>query len=223
MMRLDDCFHDRKAEAGALDRLIRRVRSAEESVEEPSLVLLGHAHAVVGDFDHADVCMSRGPHADVSTGRSELQGVRDEVVEDLSEPGSIARHLAEAVEVDVDFDVFLRRRRPCGVDRLEHELLELNVPGVERDLAGLHLRDEQEVSNQSQQSIGVALDDRDEFPCSAVSSPASPSRRSSRYPRIEVRGVRSSCETDATKSSFIWSSSCRRSLRDPMFLTSRAA
>ena len=38
--------------------------------------------------------------------------------------------------------------------------------------------------------------------CSSVSPPASPSRIISRKPIIEVNGVRSSCDTVATKSSF---------------------
>ena len=57
----------------------------------------------------------------------------------------------------------LRRSRPRSVDRLVHELLDLYRLALESDLAGFHLRDEEQIPNQSQQSVGVPFDDRDEL------------------------------------------------------------
>ena len=44
----------------------------------------------------------------------------------------------------------------------------MNRTGVERDLPGFHLGDEKQIPDQSQQPIGVSLDDRDELPLIVV-------------------------------------------------------
>ncbi|MDQ2968385.1 MAG: hypothetical protein M3R37_08730, partial [Actinomycetota bacterium] len=124
-MRFDDCLHDSEAKTGALDRSIGCARGTEESLEEPTLVFVGRAHAVVRDLDHAHVRVSRCSHSDMPARRSELQRVRDEIVEDLGQPRPVGVQLAEPVKVKVDLDAFLCRSRPRSVDCLAHELLDV--------------------------------------------------------------------------------------------------
>jgi hypothetical protein len=101
----------------------------------------------------------------VSAGRRELQRVGDQVVENLAEPRAVGAQLAHShhADVEIECDALLGGGRSRGVDGLPHELLDIGQSGLECDLAGLHLRYEEQVAEQSQQAIGVSFDDRHEL------------------------------------------------------------
>ena len=82
---------------------------------------------------------------------------------------------------------------------------------AERDLPGLDPRDDEEVLHQSDQPVGLLVDDRPGTRCvSSADSSASRRRSVSTNPRIAASGVRSSWLVIATKSDFISSSSRSR-------------
>ncbi len=89
----------------------------------------------------------------------ELDGIRDEIVEQLSEPNSIAAYGRHRREPRDELDLLLGRARTRCLDALAHDQPEIDRFILERKLAGLDLGDEEQISDEAQQSPGVALDD----------------------------------------------------------------
>lgn len=79
--------------AGAGDRVALGLLGAEEAVEDARQLLLGDAAAGVGDGDPDDAVVPLGRDVDTSARLGELERVRDEVVDDLTEPHAVAAHL----------------------------------------------------------------------------------------------------------------------------------
>ena len=90
-MCVDDGLRDRQAEPGARDRLVLRPLRAEEAIEQVSLRLRRDAHAGVGDLDANVAVALGGAEVDSAAGRRELQRVREEVVDHLSDAHRVAR------------------------------------------------------------------------------------------------------------------------------------
>jgi hypothetical protein len=99
--------------AGAGDRVALGLLGAEEAVEDARQLLLGDAAAGVGDGDPDDAVVPLGRDVDTSARLGELERVRDEVVDDLTEPHAVAAHLhgQPAVAVAGQLDLTCRRRR----------------------------------------------------------------------------------------------------------------
>ena len=77
---LDDLLDDGKAQAGAFGM------GGEVGLENLGAIGLGHAGAVVGDFDEGLLIVAlAGADADFALGRDGLDGVEDEVEKGLAE------------------------------------------------------------------------------------------------------------------------------------------
>ena len=101
--------------------------------------------------------------ANYAARRSELQRVRDEVVEDLGKAGAIRVDQRSLLDLRVQTDSLFRRSRECGFDRLLHEQAEIRLPERELESAGVDLRDEEEVAHEPQEPLTVSIDDRKKF------------------------------------------------------------
>ena len=210
-MTLDDRLRDRQAETGSRDRLLRRVGAAEEPLEEPVLLLRGNPDAGVGDLDDcvAAVCETRTetlPDAGVNLRALEIRLSRTCARRDRSPSieGVSARSVTSSTCLS-SATGFAASMHSASTSFRSTSL------EVERELARLDLRHEEQVADELHEPLRVPLHDREEPRCSGPSSPAPPSSTSSRYPWIDVSGVRSSCETSAMNSSFSRSSSRSRS------------
>src|SRR5512142_2359449 len=89
-MHLDDALHDREPEAAAAPARLARARPAEEPVEDPWQLGRVDADARVGDAD-LGTAIARRPDRDMdrSAAVRELQGVADEVRDNLADPDRI--------------------------------------------------------------------------------------------------------------------------------------
>ena len=94
-MSLDDRARDHEPEARARNRAPGRRRGAVEAREQLADLVAGDADAGVGDLDAYAVSAVRGRQHHRAALGSELERVRDEVVE----------HLPEASGVSVERDV----------------------------------------------------------------------------------------------------------------------
>ena len=83
-------LRNRQAESGSRNRVVRRARAAEEALEQAALLRPGDADSVVLDLDDSPVAVGVQRNGDAAPFGCELQRVRDEIVEHLSEAGRVA-------------------------------------------------------------------------------------------------------------------------------------
>src|SRR5215471_18588384 len=81
-MQLDELSGERQPEPGPLDLLVRRAH-LPELLEDRLLILWCDAHAGVGDGDLGYAVVHRGAHVDPAVLGRELEGVGEQVQEDL--------------------------------------------------------------------------------------------------------------------------------------------
>src|SRR5439155_25986940 len=158
-VRLDDRAADRKPEAGALDRLLRRVGRSEEALEEMLLLVLGYPGTRVHNFDHDRAADLTDSQLHAAAPWRELQRIRDEVVEQLGDPHLVAAHDDWLVcEADERHAASFRGRSRS------HEAFATQLANVDRltldfELACVVARDEEQVTDEPLQSARVAGDD----------------------------------------------------------------
>jgi hypothetical protein len=138
---LDDRLRDRKAEAGPRNRVLLRAGAAEEPLEELVLLLGRKPEPGVLDLDDGRVVDRLQPDLDPPAGRGELERVRDEVVENLREPGAIALQPRDLLRPRDQRDALRARGGQRGLDALLDDLLEIDGPEIEGELARIDLRD----------------------------------------------------------------------------------
>jgi hypothetical protein len=90
----------------------------------------------------------------------ELDRVRDQIVEDLREPRPVTNELRRPVGIERELDVVLCRHRARRLDCFPHHLVEICQPGLEGDLARVHLRGEEQIVDHAQQPARIAVHDR---------------------------------------------------------------
>ena len=155
-VHLDDRLRDRDPEPGALDRAPRGAGCPEEPLEEQLLLVERDAHAGVGHLEDRQVVALRERQRDPTARRGELDRVRDEVVEQLTQSDGVAGERRQRVGGDVELDALRLGRDPGrvgaevqqrgGIDLLEREL----------QVACLRLRDEEQVVDGADQALAVA-------------------------------------------------------------------
>ena len=152
--------HERQAEAGALMAPAHRSRYLAEGLERLRDVLRRHADAGVGDDEFEP---ARGVIGDRGRDRAafgrELDGVGDEIEQDLADRAVVAdeRRLGRAhVE---------RHREGSAFGALAHEMQQLvgERPQIELllddlDVAGLDLRQVEEVADDVQEMLAAGVD-----------------------------------------------------------------
>ena len=104
-----------------------------------------------------------GAHQHVAAG-GELERVRHQVHEDLANAQLVAPGPAMQIRVDVEqqLDALLVRALREQVDDLLDHLADVEILGLEAQLAGLDLREVENVVDDGQQRVGRALDGRRE-------------------------------------------------------------
>ena len=102
-------------------------------------------------------------HQHVAAG-GELERVRHQVHEDLADAQLVALGPAMQVRIDVEqqLDAFLMRALREQVDDFLDHLADVEVLGLEAQLAGLDLREVENVVDDGEQRVGRALDRRRE-------------------------------------------------------------
>src|SRR6185312_2283874 len=156
---------DGEAEAGAAIAARRRLVGLGEGLEDPALRFRRHADTGVADFDaqlhgfRADLVGADVDHDLAALG--ELDGVADQVGQHLAQAAGIAGEAARQVRRDVGAEA-----QALLLGHLVEEVLDLfdDVAGVEGhhlqlDLAGLDLREIQDVVDDAEQRLGRAVDD----------------------------------------------------------------
>ncbi len=73
-------------------------------------------------------------------------------------------HRGDRVDVETQVDAAHVGGRPENLDRLGRQIGEIDVLGLERELPGLDLRDEEEVAHEPQEPVRVAVHDVEEAP-----------------------------------------------------------
>ena len=99
-VRFDDRLRDVEPETRSLHRILKRTRGAEETVEEMGDVGGRDPHPGVLDLNDHLATTSPHAHVDMTAGRRELHGLRDEVVNDLAESTRIARDIRIAISLE---------------------------------------------------------------------------------------------------------------------------
>ena len=129
------------------------------------LLLLGRdAHAGVANFENRVAPRGACPHVHAAALRRELDRVRDEVVEELGEPRSVAREQRRAGScASVERDLLVLGERPCGLDGLCRDGREVDGADLEGELACLDLCQEEQVAHELEQPVRVPLDDAEKL------------------------------------------------------------
>src|SRR6185436_11119981 len=176
-VQLDEALHQRQSEARALELATGGAVGLAEGLEDQVAVVRLDADAVVDDRDrHAGAAQRRldrrlapQPHQHLRLGIGELDGVGEQVVEHLLEPRRVGleqRYVAGGVDADADA-LLLRgaaQHRADAVDGgaqrqpLHHQLR----------LAGLDLRQVEDVVDDPQQLLAGAVDVAEEAPLPLV-------------------------------------------------------
>src|SRR6266567_9332425 len=104
-MRLDDPLADEEAEPGAVARARAR---RPVSLEHVGPIVLRDARPGVGDRERREPFAAFRAHADARSRSAELDRVRQDIREDLQDPGTIALHRDGAGRPLLDGDALLQ-------------------------------------------------------------------------------------------------------------------
>ena len=102
-------------------------------------------------------------HVDPAAVGRELDRVRDEVVEELGDARPIPRDEGHGARGEGECDLLGLGLRPGRLDAFGGDRGEVEAVDVEDELAGLHLRDEEQVADEVEEPLRVALDDAEEL------------------------------------------------------------
>src|SRR5688572_20243314 len=162
--QLDQPLADGEPEAGAAF-LARRSRvGLGEASEDARAEILRYAAAAIVHRDAHVRSRVLGGDVDHAALRRELRGVRKQVRHHLQQALAIGMHLAlrrVAVRLEAHAEAL---REPLVQDhRLAHQLVDREELRRERELSGLDLLDVEDVVDEVEQALAVALGDRGEL------------------------------------------------------------
>src|SRR5579863_8151450 len=132
-----------------------RVRLAE-GIEYAALDFLGYADARVDDLESQQAIRAGCPYPhDNLAGVRELDGVADEIDEDLAQPHRIAPHGAGDVEIDGTGQFKPLRMSSAGkdLDGLFDGFAQAELDALELELSGFDFREIQDVVDDLQQRL----------------------------------------------------------------------
>ena len=169
---LGQAFADGESEAGAAVLARRRNVGLLEDLEQPALLLFAHADPGVADFEaDAHAIVDRPAPAVMGTGfddpaahenpsaLGELDGVADEVEQDLAETIAVAmQRRRQMVGIDDQFDILACRLVAHHVDHTEQHAVDREVAAVHAQLAGFDLRQIEHVVDDAEQVMGCVFD-----------------------------------------------------------------
>ena len=162
--RRDQTLGDREAEPGAAEAAGDRLVGLGEGREDSGEPVLRDADPGIGHGDAQDgpgrSFLHFHPHQDVAGGR-ELERVRDEVAEHLTEPDGIAEDGARHAGIDQSREVEPRRAGALGEQGHDGvgDLVGAQRNPLHLQAAGLHLREIEDVVDDGEQRLAGARDD----------------------------------------------------------------
>jgi len=203
-VRFHDRLRDREAEPRFLDRLLRRLRHPEDALEELKLLVGRDAPPGVLDRDDGRAGLKAQPDVDATAGGVKLIALDRSCAIRTRSPCTTGD--AAPVTLSAISFVSASGRAASTLSATASATFSGSVSSASfpASISG----EEEQVGHEPEQTVRVSLDDLEGL---AVLVATSSSSTSSRKPRIEVSGVRSSCETRAMDSSFSRSSSRSRS------------
>jgi hypothetical protein len=154
-----DRLGDREAETGSLNRGVRRGLRAEELVEELLLVGLADADPGVADLDPRLVAQGADGELDAATLWRELDRIRHEVVQQLAEPAGVTTDEQLRTGLVAEVHARVSSDGKCRSHRLLGEDAEFDRIVLDGELPRLDLRDEEQIVDEREETIGVAADD----------------------------------------------------------------
>src|SRR6476646_4051929 len=155
---LDALGHDGKADTGSTHRTALRPPALVERLED-SLAILGmHAGAVVGHVDHELGALHLGGDLDGSFARSELDRVREQVLEHELQLALVREHLDRG-DLEVELDLLVRDREPVLAQDAEHHGLQLELCEIERRGLGLPGAEREQIFDELLQLDAVVAED----------------------------------------------------------------
>jgi hypothetical protein len=161
---LDDRARDGEPEPGPADRSLLRGRRAKKALEQVALLGLRHADAGVRHSEQGVVAHARDRDEDATARRRELDRVRNEVVEQLAEPGPISVERRERGSLEDELHLLALGRWPNRVHRLGGDCGEVDLFALEREFARFDLGNEEEVAHDAQEAAAVSLHDAEKTP-----------------------------------------------------------
>src|SRR5205823_4435529 len=143
VVSLRDRTRDREPEAGSRNRVVGRRRRPEEALKEPLLLRFRDADPGVLDLDHADSVLLENARGDAAARRGELDGVREQVRDELSESFTVAAHRDLPVALQLQRHVVRACVRARGLDRFRDDVVEQDaVLDAELETTRVEPRDE---------------------------------------------------------------------------------
>ena len=122
----------------------------------------GDPDAVVLDLDDGVVAVGVQRDGDAATFRSELQSVREKIVQHLSEARPVADEAGDRRDRGDELDPARLRDRTKCLDRILHQPLEVDVLVLDCELPRIDLGKEQQIADKIEQPLGVSVDDTEE-------------------------------------------------------------
>jgi hypothetical protein len=130
-----------------------------ERLEHALALLDRHARPFVGDIDEPLVVLDGAGDGDLAAVRSELDGVADEILDDLAKAQIVGLECRTVAEVEPHRDRPWRHRR-CEVgDHLPQDGGDVERHPDQRDQPGVEPAHHQQIIDQPRQPISVAVDE----------------------------------------------------------------
>lgn len=158
-MRLDDRLRDPQAEAGALDRPIAGAVAAEEALEQVRMILLRDAPTRIGHLHHRNAVRGRDTDLHSTSGRSELERVREKIFDHLAEPSPVDLDRFQLFDLEAEVDIAIESDRTGRLDRVRNERSEVALLRPKGQAAGLDLRDVEKVTDEVHEAGCIPVDD----------------------------------------------------------------
>jgi hypothetical protein len=156
-----DRLHDRKTQPRALLR--GRRRGPEEALEEPVDLVGGNSHARVRDLDHRRVVATIDRERHRSFFRRELDRVREQVPDELTEPHRVGPERERLVcRHEAELDVLHVGCGACRLDLPGRQRDEVDMRRFERQAPGVDPGDGEDVVDEPEQPLGVPAHDLEE-------------------------------------------------------------
>jgi hypothetical protein len=158
--QLDELATDREAEAGAAELARDRAVGLLELLEHAPLRLARHADAGVLHFQpQGRPAAGRRGRPDLDgdiAGLGELDGVGEQVQQHLAQPRGIALEPLSGVVIEIagELEPLLGGARRQQLDHVLHHRSQAEVDRLQLDLAGLQLRNVEDVVDDPQQAVG---------------------------------------------------------------------
>jgi hypothetical protein len=159
LVGVDDGLGDGKPQAAARNHSLGGGLGAVEPLEDPLPVGGLDADAGVGDAEDRLVALHAQGHLNRPAVRGELHRVGDQVAEKLGDARWVHGEAGASGRGQDQVNVLTFRLRPGLLYRLDSEVGQVRVVELQRQLARLHLGQEQQIPHQAEQSFRVPLDD----------------------------------------------------------------